>query len=765
MAEKYLGLKFDPDAMIRILGVQLYDTPWAMLRENVQNAYDAILERMQIQPDFKDGRIDVEIVGDHITISDNGIGMDEDGLQKNYWTAGHSGKNTQEARIAGVVGHFGIGALANFGVCSRIEINTMRYGISTRYLCIAERDKLDGKQFPLEEQEDLGCAYGTKIGAILQPDKKISIEDAQAYLGKYVQFLPIPVFFNNVQYPQKTFTVATGRANSHTIAGDGREGIIRFKFVANFLNYQPLKPEILISEIFYNDQPVIGSLFLTKDTNEIFGFNNGFGISRIHLISEFGFGGYANFSFLEPTAGREAVSRSSTQYLQQILYLVESFWAKKICAYDVSDSYREFLLYVNTHFSLDLAKYVKIKYEEVDIPLGDITPDQYSFYAGNNTTTRKSLYSSGSKVLIPSQEMPRRSIQINYLRTCGVEEKKDQIVVTPITSRILPEELLLLEDIKKVIEDDYIIHDVDVQFADITLGVTVRVVANEKQSFTIYLTRDNSEIKHLIETQYNFNLYFSLVKDYVRIVLYNQFVDFIPKDQKERAAYINEAMERKREELEYEYSDVSELREALRMLDEGKIKGDEFIARARKARVVEQEQVLDGSQVGDVGAVVKTADAANGDKAKPDRAQEEQFLYVPQPPILELDESTEKKILTASDELATLHGHKMFLAVYPKFNKAYRSFMLFAHSTKVIWSMHRIIYIFSDQTNKTALYYELALLRKLDEKNTGGQTLVSTTIITKNTMFIPVPSQLYEYFSIKKGSSLKFLVHFEKVNG
>ena len=72
--------------MIRILGVQLYDTPWAMLRENVQNAYDAILERMQIQPDFKDGRIDVEIVGDHITISDNGIGMDEDGLQKNYWT-------------------------------------------------------------------------------------------------------------------------------------------------------------------------------------------------------------------------------------------------------------------------------------------------------------------------------------------------------------------------------------------------------------------------------------------------------------------------------------------------------------------------------------------------------------------------------------------------------------------------------------------------------------------------------------------------------
>ena len=34
MAEKYLGLKFDADAMVHLLGVQLYDTPLAMLREN-----------------------------------------------------------------------------------------------------------------------------------------------------------------------------------------------------------------------------------------------------------------------------------------------------------------------------------------------------------------------------------------------------------------------------------------------------------------------------------------------------------------------------------------------------------------------------------------------------------------------------------------------------------------------------------------------------------------------------------------------------------
>ena len=130
-----------------------------------------------------------------------------------------------------------------------------------------------------------------------------------------------------------------------------------------------------------------------------------------------------------------------------------------------------------------------------------------------------------------------------------------------------------------------------------------------------------------------------------------------------------------------------------------------------------------------------------------------------------MDEQTNKKILIADEELATLHGHKLFLSVSPNFNREHRSFMSLAHNTKVIWSTHRIIYIFTDQNNKNSLYYEMALTNQLDERNTGGETLVSTTIITKNTMFVPVPRQLYDYFYIKQGRSLKFYVHFEKVCG
>ena len=766
MAEKYLGLKFDADAMIHLLGVQLYDTPLAMLRENVQNAYDAILERMGRDASFKNGIIKIEVVGDHITIIDNGIGMDEAGLQENYWTAGHSGKNNPESRKAGVVGHFGIGALANFGICSRLEVNTMRMCTNTRYLCVAERDKLTGTQFPLTTQEDNTGSYGTKITVILMSGITITEAQAVAYISRYVQFISIPVTINGKPVAKKDLYVNTSRANSTTVEGEGQQGVVKFHYIANFLNYQPLKPEILVTNIVYNNASVKGRLFLDKDENEIFGLNNGFGISRVGLASEFYFGGVTDFTFLEPTAGRETVSRQSNQYLQQILYAVETEWAKVLSRYDVADNYREFLIYLNSHFTTQLAQKVTVSYGEANLPLSDITPQEYAYYAGNNNSTRKSLSSSGVKILFPSQESPRRSIQIKYFRSIGLEEKKDEICVTPVPENKLDvSEILLVDDIKRVIEDDYIIQDVEVVLADITLDVNVRVEPNAKGAFTVYISRSFDEVKNLMDNKENYGLYKSLIKDFVRVVLYNQFMEYIPKDQKERAAYINEAMERRREELNYEYSDVSELREALRKLDNGEITGDEFLRRARKARQENHEEVVHGNQIGDVGSIVKSAATEQLQTAKTTAAQEEQFLYVPQPPILELDEQTTKKILIANDELATLHGHKLFLAVSPNYNREHRSFMTLAHSTKVIWSTHRIIYIFTDQNNKNSIYYEMALAEQLDEKNTGGETLVSTTIITKNTMFVPVPRQLYDYFTIKKGSTLKFYVHFEKVYG
>lgn len=774
--QRYMGLKFDADAMIRLLGVQLYDTPLAMLRENVQNAYDAILERSVADSSFTEGAIHIETDGHRISIIDNGIGMDDRNLQENYWTAGNSGKNTENARQAGVVGHFGIGALANFGVCETLEVDTLKLGHTVRYQCRAERSKLDGQQIKLFEIADTSGYCGTRITVTLRQGVVITAAQVESYLLPYISHIRIPVFLNDKRLPQSEIALTPDRSNATKLQLQYNADGVSFDCDMQFSNFQPLRPELLVHNIHLYGAEVPGKLFLTTTTNELFGLSNGFGLSHIQIRSAFNFGGLADFKALQPTAGREAVSRESAAMVQNILNHVEHFWADTIAGYDVADGYRDFMAYADRHFSVAIARNIHIQKggsSNVTIPLGQVQANgDYAFYRGSDPQMLKSILSSGLQILIPSAEPLRRRLQLRYLESVHVEERKDRIEVTKVYNRteIGSEGFMFLDDVRRTIEDDYVLQNVSVCFSDITMGVNILVEPDLQGGFTIHIARQNAEARNLIANQNNYELYLKLVKDFVRVVLYNHFVDFIPTDQKERASYINEALERKREELVYDYSDISELREALNKMDRGEMSSEEFFQVAKRTRDGKQEQTVTRDEVGTVESVVKTV-AKHSEEARQNPVQltskndAQQFEFVPQPSILELNETTSKKILHTSEQLQSLHFHQMFLAVSPKFNYTYRSFFLYPHLTKVIWSTHRIIYIFTDQSAKTSLYYEMALTDKLDEKNTGGQNIVSTTIITATTIFIPIPPQLYNYFSLKQDKSLRFLVHFDKVSG
>ena len=165
---KYVSMEFDAKQMIRLLGNDLYDSPLAMLRENVQNAYDAILERRVLDSEFEP-LIQIEITNEQVSIVDNGIGMNQEILANNYWKAGNSGKNNPQSIEAGVVGHFGIGALANFGVCTKLEIQTHRFKEQDAYKTEALRDTLNVKEsIPIYTIEGQGIPYGTRVVAALE---------------------------------------------------------------------------------------------------------------------------------------------------------------------------------------------------------------------------------------------------------------------------------------------------------------------------------------------------------------------------------------------------------------------------------------------------------------------------------------------------------------------------------------------------------------------------------------------------------------------
>ena len=129
----------------------------------MQNAYDAILMRQYIdKSETYKPQINIYIDNNQIIISDNGIGMNSESLKKNFWTAGSSGKNNREARAAGVVGTFGIGAMANFGVCSELKVISKAFEETRTYTTIVKKTELSLEEdcIHITDDQDHYCYVG-----------------------------------------------------------------------------------------------------------------------------------------------------------------------------------------------------------------------------------------------------------------------------------------------------------------------------------------------------------------------------------------------------------------------------------------------------------------------------------------------------------------------------------------------------------------------------------------------------------------------------
>jgi len=118
---------FDVDlpGLLRVFGGHLYADPGVFVRELVQNAHDAIVERRRAEPGLA-GR--VEVRGDEaagvVEIADDGAGLDADGIAVALGRIGWSSKRGAE----GVLGRFGIGLLSGFLVARELRVETRRAG-------------------------------------------------------------------------------------------------------------------------------------------------------------------------------------------------------------------------------------------------------------------------------------------------------------------------------------------------------------------------------------------------------------------------------------------------------------------------------------------------------------------------------------------------------------------------------------------------------------------------------------------------------------
>lgn len=141
-----------------------------------------------------------------------------------------------------------------------------------------------------------------------------------------------------------------------------------------------------------------------------------------------------------------------------------------------------------------------------------------------------------------------------------------------------------------------------------------------------------------------------------------------------------------------------------------------------------------------------------------DKEQGQDFLA--HPPILMDDVQSDMKILLANDKYPSLNGFKMFLGLSDRLMKMESEFFRAPHTTRILWGGHRIVYIFTEVTGRLSLYYDIELRNAFDNAKTGGEIFPSTTLITKQRIFVPIPDALIDEFSLKSEAK-EFFVRFD----
>ena len=192
------------DNLFPIIKKFLYSDHDIFLREIISNAVDAtqklktIASAGKYKGSVSDLKVSVSVNKEAktITVSDNGIGMTSDEVEKFINQIAFSGANEFLEKYKddanAIIGHFGLGFYSSFMVSEEVEIVTRSYKENpkpVRWIC-------DGSpEYVLEEAEK--AEVGTDIIMHINSDSVEFLEEHRIteLLNKYCKFLPVPIIF------------------------------------------------------------------------------------------------------------------------------------------------------------------------------------------------------------------------------------------------------------------------------------------------------------------------------------------------------------------------------------------------------------------------------------------------------------------------------------------------------------------------------------------------------------------------------------------
>ena len=214
--------KAESQRLLDMMINSIYTHKEIFLREIISNASDAIDKMCYLaltDPSVGENRSDYEIIitldkeNRTLTVSDNGIGMDEQELEKNLGTIAFSGsskfseqleKDSKAAKSTtddhtgevDIIGQFGVGFYSAFMVADKVEVVSKKYGSDKAYKWVSE----GAGGYSIEEAERDG--HGTDVIMHIRQDGETEDEFSK-YMREYPIYKLVKKYSDYIRFPIK----------------------------------------------------------------------------------------------------------------------------------------------------------------------------------------------------------------------------------------------------------------------------------------------------------------------------------------------------------------------------------------------------------------------------------------------------------------------------------------------------------------------------------------------------------------------------------
>ena len=264
--------KTESKKLLDLMINSIYTNKEIFLRELISNASDAVdklnfksLQDSSVKLDQGDLAIRVSFDKDArtITISDNGIGMTADELEKNLGTIAHSGSEefkTENAEQQGsdvdIIGQFGVGFYSAFMVAKHVKVLSRAYGEDEAH--VWESDGLEGYTIEPGERAEHGTDIILTLRDNVAGKDGEEGEDYDKYLSEWQLKSLIQQYSNYVRYPIQMMVTKSRQKPKPEDAGDD--------YKPEYEEYQELETVNSMTPIWKKRQSDVDQ----KDYNEFF---------------------------------------------------------------------------------------------------------------------------------------------------------------------------------------------------------------------------------------------------------------------------------------------------------------------------------------------------------------------------------------------------------------------------------------------------------------------------------------------------------------